>query len=55
MALGAALNPLGAEAPLQQLEHFGLFMQQPTAPEALAQLFDWSVIQLLLLCGGQIP
>ena len=55
MAFGAALNPLGAETPLQQLEHFGLFMQQRTVPEALAQLFDRGVIQLLLLCGGQIP
>ena len=55
MALGAALNPLGAKTPLQQLEHFRLFMQQRTVPEALAQLFDRCVIQLLLLCGGQIP
>ena len=55
MTLGAALNLLAAKTPLQQLEHFGLFMQQLTAPEALAQLFDRSVIQLLLLCSGQIP
>ena len=55
LTLRAALNLLGAKTPLKQLEHFGLFMQQRTVPEALAQLFDRYVIQLLLFCGGQIP